>query len=90
MSAIVDSITYLRKKPRLLMAIFISILGGALLLDSLAVRHTPHFIGDKIIGFWSFFGLVGCLLMTKFCKGLGHLFIMQPTDFYSKNEKGEE
>ncbi|TAL16110.1 hypothetical protein EPN96_10875 [bacterium] len=90
MSPIAEFITWLRKKPHLLMAIFISILGGALLFDAFAERHAPHFGGDRIIGFWAFFGLAGCLLMTKFMKWLGHDLLQKPLDFYSRNDSGEE
>jgi hypothetical protein len=90
MNAVVSFITALRERPRLLMGIFLFILGAVVFYDFLAERHEPHFAGDRIRGFWALFGVVGAVFMTKFMKGIGHAFLMQPTDFYSKSEKGEE
>ncbi|MBI5182075.1 MAG: hypothetical protein HZA06_04075 [Nitrospirae bacterium] len=41
-----------------------------------------HFFGDKIWGFWSIFGLVGCLLLIIVCKGIGHAILMKKEGYY--------
>ena len=41
-----------------------------------------HFFGDKIWGFWSIFGLIGCLLLIIICKGIGHAVLMKKEDYY--------
>jgi len=87
---IVSTLTLLRKKPRLMLGIFLLILGATVFFDFTAERHAAHFVGDRIRGFWALFGVVGAVLMTKFMKGIGHAFLMQPTDFYSKKDEGEE
>ena len=65
-------------------------MGAVLLFDFIAERHGEHFVGDRIRGFWALFGLAGCVGMTKFMKGIGKAFLMQPGDFYTKHENGEE
>jgi hypothetical protein len=90
MSVIVTAIDAMRRRPRVLLGGFVFLLGAIVLFDFIAARHGEHFVGDRIRGFWALFGLAGCVGMTKFMKGIGHGFLMQPTDFYSKNETGED
>jgi hypothetical protein len=87
---IVSLIDGLRRKPKLLGGIFLFILGAVLLFDFTAERHAAHFFGDNVRGFWTLFGLLGCLGMTKFMKWIGHDVLMKPLDFYSRHESGEE
>ncbi len=87
---VVTVINHLRSKPRLLGGLFLFILGAVVLFDLTAERHSAHFFGDRVRGFWAMFGFLGAVLMTKFMKGIGHAFLMQPMDFYSKKEKGED
>lgn len=84
---IVAVVSILRSKPRLLQGIFLLILGSVVIFDFMAERHSAHFFGDRVRGFWALFGVIGAVFMTKFMKGIGHAFLMQPTDFYSKHEK---
>lgn len=83
-------VTGLRARPKLLRGLFLLILGAVLLFDTMAERHAAHFFGDNMRFFWAIFGLLGAILMTKFMKGIGHAFIMQPPDFYSRKDKGED
>jgi hypothetical protein len=87
---IVTIIDALRARPRLLKGIFLFILGFALFFDFYAERHGEHFVGDRIRMFWAFFGLVGAIGMTKFMKWIGYGFLMQPLDFYSRHDGGED
>lgn len=87
---IVKFVDRLRSKPKFLGGLFLFILGAIVFFDFTAERHVPHFFGDRIRGFWAVFGCAGAILMTKFMKGIGHAFIMKPTDFYSGKDKGED
>lgn len=87
---IVNFVSGLRARPKFLKGLFLLILGGVLLFDLTAERHGAHFFGDRMRFFWALFGCLGAIGMTKFMKGIGHAFIMQPTDFYSRRDKGEE
>lgn len=87
---IVSFIDRLRAKPKLLAGIFVFILGSVVVFDFTAERHAAHFFGDRVRGFWAIFGFLGAVFMTKFMKGIGHAFLMQPMDFYAKRNKGEE
>lgn len=67
-------------------AIFYSIIALVVLFE-VSVRltsehHAEHFFGDKIWGFWSIFGLIGCLLLIIICKGIGHAVLMKKEDYY--------
>jgi hypothetical protein len=90
MNGIVTLISSLRARPRLLRAIFLTLLSLFVLFDFMAPREAMHFVGDRIRGFWALFGLFGCLGMTLFMKWIGHDLLMQPLDFYTKSESGEE
>ncbi|MCK9173443.1 hypothetical protein [Desulfuromonas thiophila] len=81
---IVHVITYLRERPAMLKWLFMAYLAFALVFDFFADRHHAHFWGDNIIGFWAIFGLIGCLLMIVFCKGLSHVWLERDTDYYDK------
>jgi hypothetical protein len=88
MSPIAALITRLRERPAVLRAVFFAALGVFVLYDVFAPRHEAHFAGDNVRGFWAVFGLVGCVAMARFMKGIGHLWLMKPTNFYDRN--GEE
>jgi drug/metabolite transporter (DMT)-like permease len=81
---IAQVITYLRERSEMMKWIFIAYLGFALVFDFFADRHHAHFWADHIIGFWAIFGLVGCLAMIVFCKGLSHVWLERDTDYYDK------
>lgn len=87
---IVNVVSAMRARPTFTKGLFLLILGAVLLFDLMAERHAAHFFGDRMRFFWALFGVFGTIGMTKFMKGIGHLFIMQPTDFYSRKEKGEK
>jgi len=68
----------------MLKRIFFVFLALAVVFDFYAARHEPHFFGDSIIGFWSLFGVLGCLGMIILCKGLSHVWLMKKEDYYDK------
>lgn len=77
-------LNYLNEHSRMLKRIFFVFLALFVVFDFRAARHEPHFFGDSIIGFWSLFGLLGCLGMIILCKGLSHVWLMKKEDYYDK------
>ncbi|MHB8765457.1 MAG: hypothetical protein ACYDA8_14145 [Deferrisomatales bacterium] len=88
MNPIVGWIDRLRAHPQALRAGFFALLGMIVVYDVFASRHEPHFFGDNVRGFWAVFGLVGCVFLGRFMKGIGHAWLMKPLDFYRKKEEG--
>ena len=80
----VKLIGFLRDRSGLLKWLFFLWLGFTIIFDFMAHRHEPHFFGDSIIGFWSGFGLFGCLAMGFVCKGIYYLWLKQDGDYYDK------
>jgi hypothetical protein len=75
---------YLNEHSSMLKRIFFVFLILAVVFDFYAPRHELHFFGDGIIGFWSVFGIFGCLGMIIVCKGLSHVWLMKKEDYYDK------
>ena len=61
---------------------FGSLCALAVIFDFFIERHEAHFLGDRIYGFWSMFGLACCLGMIFFCKWLAHAWLMKDEDYY--------
>ena len=77
-------LNYLNERSSMLKRIFFVFLALAVVFDFYAARHEPHFFGESIIGFWSLFGVLGCLGMIILCKGLSHVWLMKKEDYYDK------
>jgi hypothetical protein len=75
---------YLNEHVRMLKRLFFAFLAFTVVFDFYAARHGAHFFGDSIIGFWSLFGVLGCLGMIVVCKGLSHVWLMKEEDYYDK------
>lgn len=73
---------YLHTRGRALKWLFFLLLALLPLCDLFAERHESHFIGDRIYGFWSLFGLLVCLLMIVFWKWLAHSFLERDEEYY--------
>jgi len=43
-----------------------------------------HTVVEHLPGFWSVFGLLGCLLLVGFAKVFGHLGVSKREDFYDE------
>ena len=52
------------------------------IVDFIIPRHEIHFIGDKIPGFWSLFGLSACVVIIIVSKWLGKNGLMKDEDYY--------
>ncbi len=83
---IVKILSYLQDHARVLKWFFFTFLLGTLVFDFTVERHHVHFWGDRIIGFWALFTFFGCLGMIVFCKGLSHVWLAQPEDYYDREE----
>ena len=77
-------LNYLNEHSLMLKRIFFVFLALFVVFDFSAARHTPHFFGDSIIGFWSLFGLIGCLGLIIVFKGLSHVWLEKKEDYYDK------
>ena len=77
-------ICFLRDNAQVLKWIFWGFLAFSIVFDFFAHRHEPHFWGDNIIGFWSLFGILGCLGMIVVCKFLSHVWLMKGEEYYDE------
>ena len=77
-------LNYLNEHSLMLKRIFFVFLALFVVFDFSAARHAPHFFGDSIIGFWSLFGLIGCLGLIIVFKGLSHVWLEKEEDYYDK------
>ena len=75
---------YLNERSHVLKWLFFAFLALFVVLDFYATRHESHFFGDSLIGFWSLFGVLGCLGMIVICKGLSHAWLAKKEDYYDK------
>ena len=55
-------------------------------VDIFIPRNEVHFFGDEIPGFWSFFGLIACVLIIVISKWIGHLGLMQREIYYDEGD----
>lgn len=60
------------------------VLALLVIVDIIVPRHEIHFFGDKIPGFWSFFGFAACVLIILVSKWIGHQGLMKNEDYYDK------
>jgi hypothetical protein len=66
--------------------LFFVALGVLVLLNVVIHPHHPHFGLETVPGFWSFFGLVGALILAKGAKGLAHTVLGKNEDYYEKKD----
>lgn len=66
----------------------VSVLVIFVLLDLLLVSGRVHieFPWSHIVGFFSLFGFIGCLLIIGFAKLLGHYWLQREEDHYDKHD----
>jgi len=75
-------IELLRRNLKTLRKVFITYLICLVVYDILLSREDAHYLIDKIYAFWSIFGIIGCFLLIKIAKGIGHLFLSKNEDYY--------
>jgi hypothetical protein len=79
----VKYIEYLRTNMKTLKKVLIAYLAAVVLFDVILPRDAhAHYFVDKIWGFWTLFGVVGCFLLIKVGKGIAHMFLSKNEDFY--------
>lgn len=84
MKDLAEIVQYLRDNLSTLKKAIYGIMGLTILADIIVPRGHPVFITDSIPGFWSVWGLVGCILLIRFFKGIGHAWLMKDEDYYDK------
>jgi hypothetical protein len=81
-------IEYLRKHLRLLVKLSFVVLALLIVADAIpAIVHKEghaHTTLEKLPGFWSVFGFVGCVLIILVSKWYGHAGIMKKEDYYDE------
>lgn len=73
---------YLHRHAGLIKRAFFIVLILAVVFDFFIERHEALFIGDRIYGFWSVFGLAGCLMMIFLCKWLSRVWLKKDENYY--------
>lgn len=73
---------YFHQRRKACRWLFFGLLALLPLCDLGVERHEAHFIGDRIYGFWSLFGLLVCLGMIVFWKWLAHTFLERDEEYY--------
>lgn len=80
-------IEFLHDHLRIVVRVAISILLLLVLLDavpSIVGKEHAHTAAEHVPGFWAAFGLLGCLVLVGFSRGLGHLGISTREDYYDE------
>ncbi len=75
---------YLHEHAGLLKKCFFAALVTTVVLDFFVHREGVHFFGDRIYGFWSLFGLLGCLAMMFLCKWLSSVWLKKDEAYYDE------
>jgi hypothetical protein len=58
------------------------IIVAGVVVDSIGAARGEHSGVFSIPGFWSVFGLVGCLILAGACKLAARLFLKRPENYY--------
>jgi hypothetical protein len=84
---IVKFIEFLRQRLKTVVRVSLAALLLLILVDALPFvvdKHHAHTAVENIPGFWSVFGLVGCVIIILVSKWFGHLGIMTREDYYDE------
>ncbi len=73
---------YLHRHTGLVKRAFFLVLILAVVVDFLVKRHEVLFVGDRFYGFWSIFGLAGCLAMVILCKWVSRTWLKKDENYY--------
>ena len=60
----------------------IVVIAAGIVVDSIGAVRGEHAGVFSIPGFWSVFGLVGCLSLAGVCKFVARLFLKCPENYY--------
>ena len=76
-------IEFLHRRLRLVVKLCLGLLACLVLVDALLVdKEHAHTWIEGLPGFWTLFGLVGCILLIILSKWFGHTGIMTREDYY--------
>ncbi len=70
------------RKHRWLLLPAILIIVAGIVMDSVGAAHGEHAGVFSIPGFWSVFGLLGCLGLVGVCKLAARLFLKRSENYY--------
>jgi hypothetical protein len=80
-------IDWLRDRLALVVRIGLGVLVLLIVLDAIPAvvdKEHVHTAAEHLPGFWSVFGLLGCLLLVGLAKGYARLGIARKEDFYDE------
>lgn len=78
-------IEFLRTHLRTVVQVSFGVLALLILIDALWVdKEHAHTRAEHLPGFWSLFGLVGCIVIILASKAFGHAGIMTREDYYDE------
>jgi len=85
---LVKLIEYLRQHLKLVVRLCLVVLALLVVVDAIPAlvdkSHHAHTAAERLPGFWSIFGFVGCLLIIFVSKWYGHAGIMTREDYYDE------
>ena len=82
---LVKLIEFLRNRLKTLVRICCGVLALLILADALLVnKEHAHTAAERLPGFWSVFGFIGCVLIIILSKWYGHAGIMTREDYYDE------
>ncbi len=73
---------FLRQRRSALKWLFLGSAAASVIFDCFAPRHSTHFWGDTVNGFWALFAFVGCIGMIALFKGVYHVWLMKEPNYY--------
>jgi len=81
-------IEYLRNRLPLVIKLSLAVLALLIVADAIPAivhkEHHAHTALEKLPGFWSVFGFIGCVLIILVSKWYGHAGIMKQEDYYDE------
>jgi hypothetical protein len=78
-------IEFLRARLKLVVRVCFGLLALLILWDALLVhKEHAHTAIERIPGFWSIFGFIGCVAIILVSKWFGHAGIMKREDYYDE------
>jgi hypothetical protein len=82
---LVKFIEFLRNRLKTVIWVCIGILVVLVFLDKILVdKEHAHTAVERVFGFWSVFGFIGCAILIIVSKWFGHAGIMQKEDYYDE------
>jgi len=80
-------IDWLRDRLPAVVRVGLGVLVLLIVLDAIPAvvdKAHAHTAAEHLPGFWSLFGLLGCLALVVFSKSYGHLGISRGEDYYDE------